>query len=78
MRKYKKLDKDGKEVAGSGQDMPHSGGNRYQQETPTFESLVTKGGQGTRGDKTFKIDKEYERNKPLEDVNKKNKWKGTM
>lgn len=76
MGKYKKLDKDGKEIVGSGQDKPYSGANRYQQDTPTFESLVTNPGQGTRGDRTFKIDKEYERN-TLEDVNK-HKWKGTM
>lgn len=77
MGKYKRLKEKNEEVIGSGSDVPHKGGNRYQQDTPTFEGGVTNAGQGTRGDRTFKIDKEYERNKPLKDVNS-HKWKGVM
>jgi hypothetical protein len=67
MANYRKLDKDGKPVgrySRGASNKPMEGFNRFVQDTPTFESLVTKGGQGTRGDKTFAIGaKEYERNK---------------
>lgn len=67
MANYRKLDKEGKPVgrySRGASNKPMEGANRFVQDTPTFESLATKGGQGTRGDKTFAIGaKEYERNK---------------
>jgi hypothetical protein len=72
MGQYEKLDKQGKPKGRLSQtDMPmEGGGSRYVQDTPTFESLVTNAGQGTRGDKTFKIGaQEYDR--PRSESNKK-------
>jgi len=66
MGEYQKLDKQGKPKGRlSRSDMPaEGGGSRYVQDTPTFESLVTNAGQGTRGDRTYKIGaQEYERAK---------------
>jgi hypothetical protein len=67
MANYRRLDKEGKPVgkySSGASKKPMEGANRYVQDTPTFESLVTKGGQGTRGDKTFTIGaKEYDRPK---------------
>lgn len=67
MTNYRKLKKDGTPVgkySSGASKKPMEGANRYVQDTPTFESTVTKGGQGTRGDKTFSIGaKEYERTK---------------
>lgn len=73
---YKKLDEKGK-PSGFSKDMPAEGaGSRYEQDTPTFETLVTKGGQGTRGDKTYKIGaKEYERSKKSPVKNEEDKKK---
>ena len=66
MGEYQKLDKQGKPKGRlSRSDMPaEGGGSRYLQDTPTFESLVTNAGQGTRGDRTYKIGaQEYDRAK---------------
>jgi hypothetical protein len=71
MANYRRLDKEGKPVgkySSGASKKPMEGANRYVQDTPTFESLVTKGGQGTRGDKTFTIGaKEYDRPKKTEE-----------
>ena len=77
MANYRRLKKDdtpvGKYSSGA-TDKPVEGRYRYVQSTPTFEGTVTKGGQGTRGDKTFKIGaQEYERPKKTEEKKKDSK-----
>lgn len=76
MGNYRKVRKDGTYSGKySGSNKPIEGaGNRYVPDTPTFESTVTKGGQGTRGDKTFKIGaKEYDRPKEASKKDSKKK-----
>ena len=71
MDNYRRLKKDGTpygRYSTKASDKPVEGHYRYVQDTPTFESTVTKGGQGTRGDKTFTIGaKEYDRPKKTEE-----------
>ena len=79
MDNYRRLKKDGTpygRYSTKASDKPVEGHYRYVQDTPTFESTVTKGGQGTRGDKTFTIGaKEYDRPKKKEEKTRPSKTK---